>query len=138
MAQSTWSTFDKGSNIDIVNDDIIQFHGQSGHGEVVRTEEPIPSTCTYYYFEIQIVSTEGTDGVTMGLSSHDPGSTPHPKLKKKAQANAHESIFTPQQYYAFDDIVGCYVDFINSSYLLCPTIWDVCCVVNIHYIVFGN
>ena len=116
MSQSIWSSFDKGPNIDIVNDDIIQFHGQSGHGESVRTAEPIPSRCTYYYYEIQIMTTEGTDGVTMGLSSHDLGSNPSEKSKKKFQANEHTSIFTPKQYYTFDDAIGCYVDLNNSSY----------------------
>ena len=118
MSQSIWSSFDKGPNIDIVNDDIIQFHGQSGHGESVRTAEPIPSRCTYYYFEIQIMTTEGTDGVTMGLSSHDLGSNPSEKSEKKFQENERTSIFTPKQYYTFDDAIGCYVDLNNSSYFL--------------------
>ena len=116
MSQSIWSSFDKGPNIDIVNDDIIQFHGQSGRGEVVRTAEPIPNRCPYYYFEIQIMTTEGTGGVTMGLSSQDSGSNPCRKSKKNFQANEYISIFTPKHYYTFDDVIGCYVDLINSSY----------------------
>lgn len=116
MSQSIWSSVDKGPNIDIVNDDIIQFHGQDGQGEVVRTAEPIPSRCSYYYFEIQIMNTGGTSGVTMGLSSQDSGSNSCQKSKKKSKANEYISIFTPNHYYTFDDVIGCYVDIINSSY----------------------
>ena len=110
MSQSGCLALDKGSNIDTVNDNIIEFHGGSGHGELLRAAEPISTSCTYYYFEIKIISREATDGVNMGFSSD------YEKSEKKGQANNYKPILTPKQLYNVGDIIGCYVDFMSSSY----------------------
>ena len=101
--QYTWSAIDHGPNIDIVNDAIIQYNGRNGDAAVIKTAKPIPKDCSYFYFEIQINSTKGTDGVTMGISPETP-------------SNEDAFIFTPRQSYHFDDVIGCYVDLKSLTY----------------------
>ena len=117
-----WSDIDKGQNICIDDEVRAELKGSPNQTESVQTLEPIPHGCTRYYFEVRILSNEGTDGVSIGLSRKKVSSKSSSRSKLDHASNASTSnlseapIFTPYVCYSYNDLIGCYVDYKASFY----------------------
>ena len=97
-----WSESDKGSNIKIGDDKLsLVLENTLEEPEFVRTSDPIPSGCLHYYFEIQILCDEGSDGISIGITTTEPSLSHEPS----------EQIFSPEVTYSFGNTVGFYIDF---------------------------
>ena len=97
-----WSESDKGSNIKIGDDKLsLVLENALEVAEFVRTSNPIPSGCLHYYFEIQILCDEGSDGISIGITTADSSLSYEPI----------EQIFSPEVKYSFGNTLGFYIDF---------------------------
>ena len=97
-----WSECDKGSNIKIGDDKLsLVLENTLEEAEFVRTSNPIPSGCLHYYFEAQILCDEGSDGISIGITTTD----------SSLNHNLSEQFFSPEVSYSFGNTVGFYIDF---------------------------
>ena len=97
-----WSKVNKGPNIVIGDDQLsVALEKDLEKSECVTTSNPIPFKCTHYYFEIQILSVKGSDGISMGISTKS--SSPNDEK--------NDEILSPEIGYALGMKVGCFIDF---------------------------
>ena len=67
-----WSTFDKGSSINIVNQSRLSYYNSDGPFNIIRTTEPISMASASFYFEIKIVDSGVNGAIGIGITQSDP------------------------------------------------------------------